>query len=75
MARQKGLEDIIVLKVLVSDSGEVLETRVLRGARVDRQFEQSAIDAVRRWTFKPAVKDGQAVNCWFNVAIPFQIGK
>jgi TonB family protein len=61
--------------MLISESGEVLETRVLRGARADAQFEKSAMEAVRQWKFKPAIKDGQAVRVWFNVAVPFQLRK
>lgn len=74
-ARQKGLEDIIVLRILLSDTGAVLETKVLRAARVDPQFEKSAEDAVRRWQFSPATKGGRAVSVWYNVAVPFQLRK
>jgi len=28
------------------------------------QFDQVIMDAVRKWRFKPAIKDGNKVNCW-----------
>lgn len=74
-ARRRRLEDIIVLRVLVSEGGDVLDTQVLRGARVDAQFEKAASEAVRQWRFKPAQKDGRPVSVWYNIAVPFQLRK
>jgi protein TonB len=74
-ALKRGLQDIIILKVLISEEGSVLDTQILRGARQDKQFEKAAIEAVQKWKFQPAQKGSQTVRVWFNVAVPFQISK
>jgi hypothetical protein len=35
-----------------------------------RTSNEAVVAAVTRWTFSPAKKRGEAVNCWYNVAVP-----
>jgi protein TonB len=59
-----------VLRVLVSEKGLPAEIDVLRGGRAG--LTESAVRAVKEWTFQPAVKDGVAVKTWISVPIPFE---
>jgi protein TonB len=70
IARRHGYEGLVVLTVLVSDSGNVgkIEMRESSGYGV---LDQSASDAVRKWTFIPAKRNGQAVSSWVVVPIRF----
>ena len=36
-------------------------------------MDMAALDAVRQWTFKPAVQDGKPVASLFNLTINFKL--
>jgi periplasmic protein TonB len=71
----REVNDVIVLRVLVTERGDVATVNVIRRAQTERGLEDAAVAAVRRWTFRPAQRNGQPVNCWFNVAVPFKTSK
>jgi protein TonB len=72
-ARERGLEDVVIVRVLVSATGRPHQLRLLRHSRVDPAFDQAAIAAVGQWTFSPARKRDRAVDCWLNVGVPFRV--
>jgi hypothetical protein len=62
--------DIVVIRLLVSRSGHPSRVSLLRGSMLGRSSNEAVVAAVTRWTFSPAKKRGEAVNCWYNVAVP-----
>jgi TonB family protein len=66
-ARLRGL---VVLRVLVSESGQPLEIQVVQSA--PDGMTEAAVEAVRQWRFEPAVSRGVAVRTWAPVRIPFE---
>ncbi|MEW5982518.1 MAG: TonB family protein [Acidobacteriota bacterium] len=72
-AARRGVEDVVVLKVVVLATGRVDDVEVLRRSKKDAAFDAAAMAAVRQWEFSPARRDGTAVNCYYNVAVPFQL--
>lgn len=71
-ARERGLEDVVIVRVLVSPNGHAADTRLLRRSKVDPSFDDAAVAAVRQWGFSPARKRDRAVACWLNVGVPFR---
>jgi serine/threonine-protein kinase len=72
-ARQRA-EASVVVSALVSEKGEVLETRVIRRQGAARLgFEAAAQRAVSRYKFRPATKRGVSVRTWFNVVVRFTL--
>jgi TonB family protein len=69
-ARQK-ISATIFLTVLVSETGDVLDVRVLRG---DARFglNDAATRAMRAARFSPPMKDGKRVKTWFPQTIDFK---
>ena len=65
-----SLNDVVVLRVLVSESGHPFRVSVLRGSRLGQALDDAVIAAVMQWTFAPAVKKGAAVNSWYNIGVP-----
>jgi TonB family protein len=51
MARNMALKGIVTLKVTVSPTGRVIDTKVAGGHPL---LAQSAVDAVKGWVFEPA---------------------
>ncbi len=71
MARRMNVSGTVVLSVLVAETGQVEDIRLIREAGGNMGLNQAAQKAVRQWTFRPAMKDGVAVKTWMTVPIPF----
>jgi protein TonB len=61
----------IVLSILVSEHGGIARVIVEQGAR-SAELESAAINAVLRWRYRPATKDGAAVQAWTTERFVFQ---
>ena len=61
---------VVVVRLLVSRTGHPFRVSLLRGSMLGRSADEAVIAAVNRWTFSPAKKRGEAVNCWYNVGVP-----
>lgn len=73
MARARRLEGTVLLNVLVSETGQVMDVRVLRGISPDLGFTNSATEAVRSATFRPATKDGVRVKSYKTISVSFKL--
>jgi protein TonB len=63
-ARRMGDQGEVRLDVHVGADGSVLDVR-LRVSSGSTALDRSAIETVRRWKFRPATLDGQAVPEWY----------
>ena len=61
-----------VSNVIISEKGRVEDPRVESSTRVE--FEKPALDALKRWRFKPGEKDGQPVRTYLRQPIRFRAG-
>lgn len=71
---RERVDEVLVLKVLVSPAGRAAEVALLRGSKVDPRVDAAAVAAVRQWRFSPAFRQGQPVSCWFSVGVPVRAG-
>jgi len=69
-ALKQRVRGIVVLRVLVDETGRPADVRVEQGARDD--LNQAAIEAARQWRFEPGRKDGHAVKAYARVRFPFE---
>jgi TonB family protein len=60
----------VVLFVTVEATGQVSAASVAESGGA--AFDQAALDAIRRWTFSPAVRDGTPVSARIRVAFRFE---
>jgi TonB family protein len=68
MARSTGIAGNVVLQASISPAGSVVATKVLSGPPVLRQ---AAVDAVRRWKYRPAMLNGDVVAVDITVTLAF----
>jgi hypothetical protein len=61
---------IAVARVLVSRTGQAHHVSLLRGSLLGRASDEAVVAAVTQWTFSPATKRGEPVNCWYNIGVP-----
>lgn len=72
MARMQKVEGTVVTSVLVSESGQVLDVKILRG--ISRGgLNEAAEQAMRRSSFTPGNKDGVRVKAWVTVPVEFKL--
>jgi TonB family protein len=71
MALRQKVTATVVLTVFISETGEVLDVRVLRG---EPRFgiNESAMRAMRATRFSPPMKDGKRVRTWYPQSIEFK---
>lgn len=73
-AKQAGIEGYVKLAVTIRPDGTVSDARVIE-AKPKRLFDQSALQAIRRWKFRPKVVDGQPVAQKAEQTIQFKLEK
>ncbi len=67
---RRNVQGTVTLYAVIRNDGSVSDVRVLRG--VDEQLDQYARAALARWHFRPATKNGAAVDLEAVVMIPFK---
>lgn len=68
-ARGVKLEGAVTVVLVVSSQGLPRDVRVAKG--LDKDIDQSAVDAVREWRFSPARKDDKPIAVRISLEIDF----
>jgi len=71
-AQRLGVGGSITVNALIDEKGEVIETGILKGIQDDMGLHRAAQNAVRKWKFVPARKNGVAVKVWKAFVIVFK---
>jgi len=72
VARRKGFEGAMLLKVWVLDSGHVGKIELQKSSGYEI-LDKSALEAVKDWIFIPGKRNGEPVSSWVTVPIKFQL--
>jgi TonB family protein len=72
IARAQRIQGTVLLSVLVSETGQVLEVRILRGVS-GVGLNEAAERIMRTSTFSPPTKDGVRVKAWTTVPVDFKL--
>jgi TonB family protein len=68
-ARRRGLQGDVAISFILKEDGS--PTYIFVAESLDPELDESAMDAVRGWRFKPAVKDGRPVAAAISVKVHF----
>ena len=71
-ARDAELEGLVMVEVDIGPDGRVHDARVLRPLGMG--LDERAVDAVKKWKFKPAMKDGHPGWVQVTVEVLFRQG-
>jgi protein TonB len=69
--RKAKIEGTVTLVFVLSEDGRVEEPRVENSSRPE--FEKPALEAIRKWRFRPGEKDGQPVRTYIRVPMRFRV--
>jgi TonB family protein len=70
-AKKKKVQGIVVLFVVVTIEGKATDISVAKSSGLG--LDEMAIEAVRKWRFKPAMKDGKPVAVKVPVEMTFRL--
>jgi TonB family protein len=65
-----GVNGAVILTAIIRADGTVSDIVVARS--VDPQLDQNAVQALSRWVFRPALKNGQAIDLQAVITVPFR---
>jgi protein TonB len=72
VAREKGYEGTVYLRVLVRADGRVEQLAVERSSGYEI-LDRAAADSVKEWAFFPAKKSGKPVESWVLLPVKFAL--
>ncbi|MCI0414221.1 TonB family protein [bacterium] len=73
VAKTMKVQGTVILSILVTETGNVSEVRVLRPVGGSAGLNEAAIAAAKKWKFRPAVKQGKKVKVWMTYPVSFKL--
>ncbi|MFT7561603.1 MAG: protein TonB [Flavobacteriales bacterium] len=70
MSRRLGEKGTVVLEILIKANGSVAEVRLKKTSGFAR-LDKTAISAIKRWRYQPAMRGDKAVEYWYQQALEF----
>lgn len=69
--RKAKVEGSVTLLFVLTEEGRVEEARVENSSRPE--FEKPALEAIRKWRFRPGTKAGQPVRTYLRIPMRFRV--
>ncbi|ATC64056.1 hypothetical protein CMV30_08885 [Nibricoccus aquaticus] len=69
--KREGVSGVVAVTIVIDETGAVASTSVAKSSHPD--FERPAMEAVAKWKFKPAKKDGAAVKVKVTLPLRFSV--
>jgi protein TonB len=67
--RRDGVSGLVMVKCTIDEQGNVVDPQVEKSS--NPAFEKPAVDALKKWKFKPAKQDGTPVAIKVSIPIKF----
>jgi len=71
-AKKAHIQGVVALKAVIGKDGEIEHLSVVSGPA---PLQQSALDAVRQWTYKPFVVDGKPTTVETTINVTYSLSK
>jgi len=65
-----GIQGTVILTAIIRADGSVSDIAIAKS--LDPRLDQNAVQALSRWLFRPALKDGQAIDLDAVITVPFR---
>ena len=72
LARKRGQEGAVILKVLVNREGRVDELEIDSSSDFTL-LDRAAVSAVRKWSFEPGMRGDEKIPMWVKVPVTFKL--
>lgn len=71
-AKKARIQGKVVLEAIIGKTGQVENLKVISGPK---ELQQSALDAVRQWTYKPVMMNGEPVEVRTTINVNYSLSK
>ena len=71
LARKARIQGVVIVEAIIDKAGLVTNVRVLKGLPMG--LDQSAVDAIKTWRFKPATLNGRPVSVYYSLTVNFRL--
>ncbi len=71
LAQRAGIQGVIWLKALVDKEGKVRNVIIVKDSEANAGFEEAAVEAAYKTTWKPAIANGQPIALWVTYKVEF----
>jgi periplasmic protein TonB len=72
IARKRGYQGDVVLKVLINKQGKVLDLMVFSSSGYSI-LDKTAVAAVKKWLFQPGMRGSEKIEMWVRIPIRFRL--
>jgi protein TonB len=69
--KRSGASGVVAVTIVIDEKGAVISAKVAKSTHAE--FEAAALEAVKKWTFKPGKKDGVAVKTKVTIPLRFNL--
>ena len=70
-ARKNRVQGRVVVRAVIDEKGIVTKVEAVESP--DPMLTESALEAVKKWTYKPATKKGKPVKVFLTVTVSFKL--
>jgi TonB family protein len=71
IARKARVQGVVIVQAIIDKAGNVTNIKVLKGLPMG--LEESAVEAMKQWKFKPATLNGKPVTVYYNLTVNFKL--
>lgn len=71
IARKARIQGVVIVQAIIDKEGNVTNVKVLKGLPMG--LDQAAVDAIKKWKFKPATLNGKPVAVYYNLTVNFTL--
>ena len=70
-AKKQGIQGVVTLSVVIGTDGKAHDVKVVKS--LEPSLDANAIEAVKKWKFAPATKDGRPVAVAMRLEIDYKL--
>ncbi len=71
IARKARITGVVIVQAIVDKEGNVTNVKLLKGLGFG--LDESAMEAIKQWKFKPATLNGKPVTVYYNLTVNFKL--
>lgn len=71
IARKARIQGVVIVQAIIDKQGAVTNVKVLKGLPMG--LSEQAVEAIKKWKFKPATLNGKPVDVYYNLTVNFRL--